>query len=163
VDQGVVHDTFLAVTLGFPDVVDVAARARALQRVRSDPVMPRLATAFARASRILVQGGAAPEVDESLLKEPAEVNLFRTLRDVGSEIAQTRRARDPARMAGAALEELYVDVLKILERFADPIDRFFDDVLVMAPDVAVRANRLALLRDVTLLFLVVADFSKLSG
>jgi glycyl-tRNA synthetase beta chain len=50
-----------------------------------------------------------------------------------------------------------------LELLADPIDRFFDDVLVMAPDAAVRANRLALLRAVTATFLQVADFSKLSG
>ncbi len=165
-DQGVAHDTILAVMgVGPPNVVDFAARARALQGVRADPVMPRLATAYARASRILVQDKAAPHVDESLLKEPAEVNLFKTLREVGSEIARIPILRTLARitMTGASLERQYAGILKILERLADPIDRFFDDVLVMAPEDAVRANRLALLRDVTNLFLVVADFSKLSG
>jgi glycyl-tRNA synthetase beta chain len=46
---------------------------------------------------------------------------------------------------------------------ADPIDRFFDKVLVMAPDAAVRGNRFALLRAVTNSFLRVADLGKLAG
>jgi glycyl-tRNA synthetase beta subunit len=47
-----------------------------------------------------------------------------------------------------------------LLRLAAPVDRIFDDVLIMAPDAAVRANRLALLASVAALFRQVADFSK---
>ena len=165
-DQGVAYDTFLAVMgVGPLDIVDFAARARALQIVRADPVMPHLATAYARSSRILVQDEAAHQVDESLLTEKAEVDLFQTWGEVRSEIGgySILPALDQRPMTGVFLEQQYVGILKVFERLADPIDRFFDDVLVMAPEAAVRANRLALLRDVTILFLLVADFSKLSG
>jgi glycyl-tRNA synthetase beta chain len=163
-DQGIAHDTILAVMGVAPlNVVDFAARARALQRVRADPAMPRLATAYARASRILVQGKAAERVDEALLKEQAEVNLLEAWREVKREIGRHPivQALGQLPVTGAALEQEYVSILEVLEELADPIDRFFDDVLVMAPDPAIRANRLALLRDVTNLFLLVADFSKL--
>jgi glycyl-tRNA synthetase beta chain len=151
-DQGIAYDTLDAVlATQRDDLSDLAARARALQDVRSDPAMPRLATGFARASRILGQGQAAPAVDEGLLVEGSERTLHRAWTRIRGDVERAVEARR------------YADALKTLERLADPIDRFFDDVLVMAPDPAVRANRLALLREVTATFRRVADFSKLSG
>ncbi|OFX35339.1 MAG: glycine--tRNA ligase subunit beta [Armatimonadetes bacterium RBG_16_67_12] len=151
-DQGIAYDTIDAVlATQRDDVSDITARARALQDVRSDAAMPRLATGFARASRILGQGQAAEAVDEHLLAEGPERTLHHAWARVRGDVERAVEARR------------YADALQILERLADPIDRFFDDVLVMAPDPAVRANRLALLREVTAAFLRVADFSKLSG
>lgn len=151
-DQGVAYDTIDAVTAtGGDDVADLTARVRALDAVRRDPVMPRLATGFARASRILSQGVASDAVADALLADGAERNLY--------DAWHTRRVDVDA----AVREGRYADALRGLEQLAGPIDRFFDDVLVMAPDPAVRANRLALLRAVTQTFLQVADFGKLSG
>jgi glycyl-tRNA synthetase beta chain len=151
-DQGIAYDTIDAVmATGREDVVDLVARARALHDVRGDAVMPRLATGFARASRILGQGQAAAAVDAALLAAGAEENLHRVWRATRDEVER------------AASAGRYHEALRILERLADPIDKFFDDVLVIAPDPAVRANRLALLRGVTATFLHVADFSKLTG
>lgn len=152
IDHGVTYDTVDAVlAAGTDDVADLEARARALQAVRSKPEMARLATGFARASRILSQGAPASAVDESLLIEPAEATLYREwqgIRDMVDRACTGRR---------------YGDALDALTRLAGPIDTFFDDVLVMAPDTRIRANRLALLRGVSETFLRVADFAKLAG
>lgn len=152
IDQAVAYDTLDAVlATGGDDVADLEARARALHAVRTEPVMARLATGFSRASRILSQGSAAPDVDESGLVDPAEVALYRTWQSVRTSVE-----RDAA--AGR-----YREALQTLARLADPIDAFFDKVLVMAPDERLRSNRLALLQGITASFQRIADFSKLAG
>jgi glycyl-tRNA synthetase beta chain len=149
-DRGMAYDTAdAALGAESDDPVDLMARAQALHELGSDPVMARLATGFARASRILDQGAPAPEVDEGRVTEPAEVELLGAWRAVAAEVEDAAGARR------------YGEALQALARLADPIDRFFDDVMVMVPDLEVRANRLALLRDVAGGFLRVADFSRL--
>ncbi len=151
-DQQVSYDTIDAVlAAGGDDIADLDARARALQEVRARPKMTRLATGFARASRILGQGTPALALDESLLVEPAEATLYREWEAIRTAVER------------ASAERRYADALDALARLADPIDTFFDDVLVMAPDAPLRANRLALLRGVSETFLRVADFAKLAG
>ncbi len=152
IDQGIAYDTVDAVlAVAKDDAPDVAARARALHAVRGQPAMARLATGFARASRILSQGAAAERVDEDLLQEPAEIALHRAWGEVRDAVA------------GAAEARRYADALQALVGLANPIDVYFDKVLVMAPDPQVRANRLALLREVTGSFLNVANFGLLAG
>jgi glycyl-tRNA synthetase beta chain len=56
----------------------------------------------------------------------------------------------------------YAEVLNELADLRDPVDRFFDDVMVMADDEAIKNNRLALLGELRALFLDVADISRLS-
>jgi glycyl-tRNA synthetase beta chain len=56
----------------------------------------------------------------------------------------------------------YAEILNELADLRDPVDRFFDDVMVMAEDEAVKNNRLALLAEIRALFLDVADISRLS-
>jgi glycyl-tRNA synthetase beta chain len=56
---------------------------------------------------------------------------------------------------------LYGEALNRLARLREPVDAFFDQVLVMAEDAAVRDNRIALLNELSSLFLRVADFSRL--
>ena len=152
IDQGIGYDTVDAVlTVSSDDVSDAAARARALHAVRGQPAMARLATGFARASRILSQGSPAPEIREDVLKEPVELALYEAWRQVRATVSEAADARR------------YADALRVLERLADPIDAFFEQVLVMAPDAAVRANRLALLLAITHTFLKVANLGLLAG
>jgi len=151
-DQGIAHDEVDAVlATGGHDAADLVARSRALHQVRVRPVMARLATGFARASRILSQGKPAPAVEEGLLGEPAERDLHRAWERVRGTVEATCAARR------------YDQALEALGTLADPIDAFYDGVLVMAPDPAVRANRLALLQGVRDTFLRVADFGRLAG
>jgi len=56
----------------------------------------------------------------------------------------------------------YAEILNELANLRDPVDRFFDDVMVMAEDDAVRNNRLGMLGELRALFLDVADISRLS-
>ena len=59
-------------------------------------------------------------------------------------------------------KKAYADVLNTLADLRDPVDRFFDDVMVMAENENVKNNRLALLSELRALFLDVADISRLS-
>jgi glycyl-tRNA synthetase beta chain len=119
----------------------------ALHRVRADSheAFEALAAAFKRARNILSQQEAASRVDPSLFESDAERDLHRAVASAAQATGD-----DEARLRGLA-------------RLRQPVDRFFDDVLVMAEDPSVRANRLALLSNTLSLFYRIADISKLGG
>ncbi|PYQ49029.1 MAG: glycine--tRNA ligase subunit beta, partial [Acidobacteria bacterium] len=97
-----------------------------------------------RAKNIL--GESAPaEVDTGLLTEAAE-------RELHEAVAQLR-----------SVDGGYESRLRSLSGLRGPVDRFFDDVLVMAEDPRLRANRLGLLSQALSLFYRIADISKLGG
>ena len=58
-------------------------------------------------------------------------------------------------------EGRYGEILSVLVRFREPVDRFFEKVMVMAPEPELRQNRLALLFNIVLLFRGVANLSQL--
>jgi glycyl-tRNA synthetase beta chain len=127
--------------------VDALRRVEALHRVRSEKPedFAALAEAFKRAKNILAQAAPAPAVDAALFESDAE----RALYDAVSGLAK----------AGGSYEER----LRGLAALRAPVGRFFDDVLVMAEDARVRANRLALLKLTLSLFYRIADISSLGG
>ena len=126
------------------DPIDALRRAEALQRVRRE--MPEdfaaLAEAFKRAKNILAQQAPAAAVDPALFEADAERVLFAA-------------ASGLERAAGS-----YEERLRGLASLRAPVGRFFDDVLVMAEDARVRANRLALLNLTLSLFYRIADISQ---
>lgn len=126
-----------------PDLGGVAALADFLARLPDDELGP-VHTVFTRAQRIA--GDAGGEVDPALLLEEAEIALARALQEVDTEQAAERSFE--AAFASAA-------------RLAPVVERFFEEVLVMAEDSAVRANRLALLRDVRNAVGRLGDFSQI--
>ena len=87
------------------------------------------------------------DVDPALLAESAEQALYAALQALADAHAHQLAARD------------YRALLTGLAGLREPVDRFFDDVLVMAEDENLRHNRLALLRRLQRLFLDVADLS----
>jgi glycyl-tRNA synthetase beta chain len=133
-----------------PDALDdpqeALLRLRALHRVRLEATddFDALAVAFKRARNILA-GQPAGSVDRALLGEVAE----RDLHDAVARLAETNGGYEARLRALAALR--------------GPMDRFFDDVMVMAEDPRVRANRLGLLTQALSLFYRIADISKLGG
>jgi glycyl-tRNA synthetase beta chain len=133
-----------------PDALDdpheAWLRLKALHRVRSEARedFEHLAVAFKRAKNILGQQPAA-KVDAGLLTEAAERELHAAV----------------GRLAGT--NGAYEGRLRALAGLRAPVDRFFDDVLVMAEDEKVRANRLGLLSQALSLFYRIADISKLGG
>ena len=94
-------------------------------------------TAYDRANRLAGRAdGAAPTLDPRLATEPAEDALVQALAAAGPQIEAAVAAGD----FGTALDSA--------AELGPPVDRFFDEVLVMAEDSAIRANRLRLLLDV---------------
>ena len=138
---------------GFDDVVDARRRLEALASIKARPDFLPLAVAFKRVANIREKAGegAAAAVDPALLREGAETALLDDLVRVESEVAEMRRARD------------YAAVLRAVASLKPAVDLFFDKVLVMAEDPAVRANRLGLMKRVSDLFGDVADFRKIQA
>jgi glycyl-tRNA synthetase beta chain len=142
--RGLPAEEFRAVR-ALADPLDAAERTAALHRVRAESRedFEALASAFKRARNILSEQQPAPKVDPELFEDDAERALYRAVRSAASSAGD-----DETRLRGLA-------------ELRKPVDRFFDDVLVMAEDPALRGNRLALLRDTLSLFYRIADISKL--
>jgi glycyl-tRNA synthetase beta chain len=116
------------------------------------PEAEALASANKRIGNILrkSQTGGSAAVDDSLIAEGAEHDLYAAVQNMVPLVSGHLRRGD------------YTEALRALASARAPVDRFFDDVLVMAADPAVRANRLALLRALAETMNQVADISKLA-
>ncbi|NEX18766.1 glycine--tRNA ligase subunit beta [Thiorhodococcus mannitoliphagus] len=153
-DQGVSFDSVEAVIeTGITNPWDLDRRVKAVAEFRQLPAAESLAAANKRIRNILVKAEVAPEganrVEEALLSDPAEIQLASRIKTLASQIAPLVAERD------------YVGVLRTLADLREDVDRFFEDVMVMAEDEAVRRNRIGLLQSLSALFLQVADISKL--
>jgi glycyl-tRNA synthetase beta chain len=115
----------------------VARLAETLARAVDSDEFSRAYTAYDRATRLTGRSdGAAAALDPKLASEEAELALISALSEATPRIEAAVGERDFEGALAAAAE------------LGPPIDRFFDDVLVMAEDVSIRANRLRLLHDV---------------
>jgi glycyl-tRNA synthetase beta chain len=135
-----------------PILGDVPGRLAAVRSFAAMPEAPSLAAANKRVGNILKksEGTVAGKVDAMLLKEPAES----ALQDALSKIAP---------QADAAFERAdYTASLQALAALKEPVDAFFDTVMVNAEDPALRANRLGLLATMHAAMNRVADLSKLA-
>jgi glycyl-tRNA synthetase beta chain len=133
--------------------LDFDSRLRALVAFLSLPEAASLTSANKRIANILRKADTlheAPVVPEAL-KEPAEIKLYDAL----------RAQKDIVRNATAQRE--YSAALGHLAQLRAVVDSFFDQVMVMADDPAVRGNRLALLGELSRLFGGIADLSRLPG
>jgi len=149
IDRGIRYDVVdAALAVSGDDLLAAADRAQALAGAVRRPEFIPLYVAYDRASRILTPDAAAP-VDPALFEAPVERTLLETLHAVEPPVAE------------AAAEGDYARALESLRPLVAPVNQIFDDVLIMAPDERVRANRLALLRAVVAVFRHVADFARL--
>ncbi len=131
---------------GFDLVPHVQKKVEALSEFRRNALFEPLAAAFKRVMNILKDQKDFAAIDESLLKENAERGLYEAFSHVERKISA---ALDSAEYAGA---------LELLAGLKEPVDAFFNDVMVMAEDEALRRNRLALLGRLAGLFSRIADF-----
>ncbi|OLC68175.1 MAG: glycine--tRNA ligase subunit beta [Betaproteobacteria bacterium 13_1_40CM_4_64_4] len=152
-EQGYTANQVEAVMWPPPMRVDlVPDRLAAVQSFVAMPEAEALAAANKRIVNILKKSGAdaAPAVDRSLFADGAEHDLFA---EVQKLLPVVHRHVDRGE---------YTEALRALASARTSVDRFFDDVLVMAEDPALRANRLALLRGLAEAMNQVADISKLA-
>jgi len=139
-----------------PDRVDdVVGRLEAVQAFAALPESASLAAANKRIANILKKNedalGQAGQVDPALLQDAAEKTLFAAVERVQPEV-------DAAFARGD-----FAGTLRTLAQLRDAVDAFFNDVMVMAEDVALRNNRLALLQRLHGMMNRVADISKLAA
>ena len=139
-------DAVLAV--GAVDIIDILKRASTLAEFRLTPNFEEVYNALNRVLRILPPD--APEtVDATLLCDDAEKQLYACITEAELGFQQSIQERD------------YAKLLTQLAALQPAIDTFFDDVLVMAEEPALRTNRLALLNRIGQNIYVVADLTKL--
>jgi glycyl-tRNA synthetase beta chain len=150
VDQGARADVFESVLVRRPTrPLDFHHRVRAVTEFSRRPEAESLAAANKRIRNILRQAGdAGPgRVEEALLTEPAERELAQAVQRAEKEVLPLVERGD------------HMAALSILAGLRSVVDAFFDKVLVMSEDDAVRRNRLALLGQLSALFLRTADIS----
>jgi glycyl-tRNA synthetase beta chain len=136
------------------DVVDALARAEAVKRVLHMPEFQAIGAACKRMRNILRQAdekGIAPAASAEPLPDSAreEKTLFTYLQQSGANVEDYRKKKE------------YLPALQLLATAREPVDKFFEKVMVMVEDQRVRANRLALLRMLLTEFSTIADFSEI--
>jgi len=155
-ERGFTPNEVEAVLAQNPDRVDdVVQRLEAVQAFAALPESASLAAANKRITNILKKNEEAMPQDAAikseLLVEPAESALAAKMGSLESSVDNAFAASD---FAGA---------LKTLAQMRDEVDAFFNDVMVMAEDLALRNNRLALLAELHGMMNRVADISKLAA
>lgn len=151
-EQGISVDSIQAVLAINPNQpLDFDQRLQAVNEFHNLPQAATLAEINKRVANILAksEGEVGQSVDESLLAEEAEKTLHQALTVAKTEVAPLQA------------EAQYNQILQSLATLEAPLTGFFDNVMVNSEDEALKANRLALLKQVRELFLTVADVGEL--
>lgn len=168
-ESGVAAEIFEAVvTTGHTRPCDLERRIRAVEQFRKLPEAEFLAAAHKRVRNILRQANERHErIDRNFdgaRAEPAETQLLDAIHKLKeAQPGIFRRDGEVAVNERWPAIDRYLKALTALASLQGPVDRFFDQIMVMADDPAVRSNRLALLADLDGLFRAVADISCLPG
>lgn len=153
--RGFSYDVVNAVlAAGFDDVRDAIARAEALTRVRGSDDFTAISAAFKRMKNIVRQAsekGLSVDgaLSDALLADAAERALYEQSDRLAPLVEQLRTERK------------YLEALEQIATLRPHVDLFFDKVMVMVDDPAVRQNRLALIARVLIGFSSIADFSEI--
>ena len=132
--------------------LDFVRRARAVAGFAEQEASAALIAGNKRVGNILskLEGDIDSTVNEALLQEDAEKALYSALSTLRAEVESMVEDAD------------YQGALNALSSLRTPIDKFFDEVRVMADDEAVKANRLAILANLRQQFIGIADISQLA-
>ena len=134
-----------------PPLHQVTARIIAAETFAQSPAAASLAAANKRIGNLLKKADTLPEqINPALLSDPAEQALASTIASLQPQAAKQMQQGD------------FVGALSTLALAREQVDQFFNDVMVMADDPALRQNRLALLNQLHGLMNQVADISRLA-
>jgi glycyl-tRNA synthetase beta chain len=153
--RGYAYDVVSAVlAVDSDDIVDAAARAEAVSKVRGSDDFKSISSAFKRMKNILRQASEktnliAMRVEVAALQEESEKELASMIPQTVAKVEKMRIAHN------------YEAALMEIAKLRPAIDKFFDKVMVMVDDNDLRANRLALLQSVVKEFSTIADFSEI--
>jgi glycyl-tRNA synthetase beta chain len=151
INQGIRDDVAMAVMKVESDnPLDAYRRAKALMESRKEEDFPSLEVAFKRVMNILSNEDIREyEIREELLLEKEEIELYKVYSQIKERVIEATSSGD------------YKKALNILKELREPVDSFFDGVMVMVEDKAVRENRLSILGSISGLFHRIGDFSYL--
>ncbi|MDD4179408.1 MAG: glycine--tRNA ligase subunit beta [Candidatus Margulisbacteria bacterium] len=147
-EKGIRYDVAEAALYNFNDILDVFEKAAALNPLVNEPWFPGVIASADRLSRI-VGNASRQQIIEADLADKEEKELYELYLKVNWEIGEKVK------------KEAWTEAAKELARLTDPIERFFDKVLVMHQDEKLKLNRLALLKSLEKLYLSVADFRQI--
>ena len=149
ISEGFRQDLVDAVlSAGFDDLVATKKRLEALVAFSQDPNFEALMTTFKRVVNILPPDFTRDQVDPQLLTKEEEKALYQALLQLEGKVEEL------------VAQEDYLEALKTIATLKEKVDAFFDGVLVMDKDEAIKNNRLALLKRIARLFTGIADLSK---
>jgi len=136
------------------DVVDALARAEAVKQVLHLSEFQAIGAACKRMRNILKQASEKAITPASTVASlpgsaPEERDLIAYLQQKSGKVEELRGKKE------------YLEALRLLSTAREPLDKFFDKVMVMVDDAQVRANRLALLQTLSREFSTIADFSEI--
>ncbi len=147
-EKGVEHDVIEAVlAVPFESVTELFKRASALEDYLKGPLLDEVITAYNRVAN-LAQNASGMYVDKNMFEDVSEKELYRTLQAVENSL---KSLSEP---------DQRLEKLQVLKQ---PIDHFFDNVMVMVDDDQLRNNRLSMLAALKATFNRMADFSKLQS
>jgi glycyl-tRNA synthetase beta chain len=154
-ESGISKDMVAAIlSVPVKNVVDVWKRAHAIQQLKALPDFEILATAFKRVVNIIRKSDAedigARGVDETLFAHPTESALFEKFKMISRTVVELIDRGD--------INRSFAEIATL----RPSVDLFFDDVMVMDENLNLRKNRLALLLEISKLFEMLADFSKIT-
>jgi glycyl-tRNA synthetase beta chain len=147
-DRGIRYDIVDAVLTDCNDILDCSIKAGVLQEHASEKWFPGIVMSAGRVSRI-VKGAPREDVIEADLAEKEEKDLFNLYMKINWEVGEAIKA------------EKWGAALLALAKLTDPLELFFEKILVMHKDERLKLNRLALLKSLEKLYLQVADFRKI--
>jgi len=153
VEEGFSKDVIAAIADADTDhVPNVWNRARALQDLKAAADFEPLAVAFKRVVNIIKKADlpAKKKVDEKLFEHESEKALYSAYKDLKGKVSN--------HLAKGHFDKALREIAKL----RDPVDAFFDGVMVMAKEKKIRNNRLSLLWLISEMFGLFADFSKIS-
>ncbi len=132
------------------DLADLYLRAKAVQEAWEAGTIAPVLQSMIRIGNILKENNQIGQVKESFLEEQAEKDLWRAWQVIRQEMESSIAVRD------------YDRALKSLSTLAEPIESFFNQVMVMAENEEIKINRLTLITDIRLMGAKLADFNKLN-
>ncbi len=150
-DRGLSYDVVDAVlAAGYAYPADAWQRAEALAQAKQEVTFATLLTAYTRANN-LAKKAAGDQIKPELFTESVETALFEAFLQIQQQAGQEQAQGN------------YLNWFREATTLQEPIDNFFNGVMVMAPEEAIRTNRLALLQQISDFYNRIADLSKLAG
>jgi glycyl-tRNA synthetase beta chain len=132
----------------FDDINDCGRRVEAFMSIKKEAAFPVLASSFKRI-RNIIKDNQNTNVNPALFQENSEKELFSLIEEVTGQVDDLVNRKE------------YLQAVEVLLKMKEPVDNFFEEVMVMADDDAVRQNRLNLLTALGRIVLQIGDISKM--